>query len=276
LFAVASSSAVSVDFGLFGPGSVAWRLHREPAMLVGGLRALIVQALHPLAIAAVADHSDYKSDVWGRYARTSNYVVTTIFGTRRQAEALGARVRAIHRPIRGVDRVTGRPYAADDPVLLLWIHSTLVESFLAAYRRFVAPLRPGDADRYVEEMVRQAELVGLRPGEVPATEADNQAFIESCRPKLVATRHSMEALDTVLHPPLAPWRRPYWWAAGQAAISVLPDYAVELYGIRRNLAAEAAVRPLVSAGSGFARRFLEPPPVLREARRRSEAAGLSF
>jgi uncharacterized protein (DUF2236 family) len=273
---LASSSAVSVDFGLFGPDSVAWRLHREPAMLVGGLRALIVQALHPLAIAAVADHSDYKSDVWGRYARTSNYVVTTIFGTRRQAEALGARVRAIHRPIRGVDSVTGRTYAADDPVLLLWIHATLVESFLAAYRRFVAPLRPADADHYVQEMVRQAELVGLRSGEVPATEADNQAFIDSCRQILVATRHSMEALDTVLHPPLPAWRRPYWWAAGQATISVLPRYAVELYGIRRNVAAEAAVRPLVSAGSSFARRFLKPPPVLREARRRSEAAGLSF
>src|SRR5437667_234343 len=91
---------------------MAWRLHREPAMLVGGLRALIVQALHPLAIAAVVDHSDYKKDVWGRYARTSNYVVTTIFGSTRQAQALGSRVQAIHRPIRGVDRVTGRPYAA--------------------------------------------------------------------------------------------------------------------------------------------------------------------
>jgi uncharacterized protein (DUF2236 family) len=273
---VASSSAVSVDFGLFGPGSVAWRLHREPAMLVGGLRALIVQALHPLAIAAVADHSDYKSDVWGRYARTSNYVVTTIFGSRRQAEALGARVRAIHRPIRGVDSVTGQPYSADDPVLLLWIHATLVESFLAAYRRFVGPLRPEEADGYVEEMVRQAELVGLRAAEVPATEAANRAFIDSCRPRMVATRHSLEALDTVLHPPLPPWRRPYWWAAGQAAISLLPEYAVELYEIRRNPAAEAAVRPLVSSGSRFARRFLKAPPVLREARRRSQAAGRPF
>ena len=273
---MATSSAVPVDLGLFGPGSVAWRLHREPAMLVGGLRALIVQALHPLAIAAVADHSDYKSDVWGRYARTSNYVVTTIFGSRRQAEALGARVRAIHRPIRGVDRVTGRPYAADDPVLLLWIHATLVESFLAAYRRFVGPVSRAHADRYVEEMVRQAELVGLREADVPATEAGNQAFTDSCRPVLVATRHSFEALDTVLHPPLPPWRRPYWWAAGQATISLLPEYAVELYGIKRNRAAEAAVRPLVSSGSSFARRFLKPPPVLREARRRAEAAGLTF
>ncbi|MDQ6743453.1 MAG: DUF2236 domain-containing protein, partial [Candidatus Dormibacteraeota bacterium] len=231
---MAYSSPVGIDFGLFGPGSTAWRMHREPAMLVGGLRALIVQALHPLAIAAVADHSDYRSDVWGRYARTSNYVVTTIFGSTRQARALGTRVRAIHRPIHGLDRVTGQPYAADDPVLLLWIHATLVESFLAAYRRFVGPLEVGEADRYVAEMISQAELVGLGAGEVPSTEAGNQAFIESCRPLMIATRHSLEALDTVLHPPLPPWRRPVWWVAGQAAISVLPDYAVELYGIRRN------------------------------------------
>jgi uncharacterized protein (DUF2236 family) len=273
---VAYSSPVGIDFGLFGPGSMAWRMHREPAMLVGGLRALIVQALHPLAIAAVADHSDYRSDVWGRYARTSNYVVTTIFGSTRQARALGTRVRAIHRPIHGVDRVTGMPYAADDPVLLLWIHATLVESFLAAYRRFVGPLEVGEADRYVAEMISQAELVGLSAGEVPSTEAGNQAFIESCRPLMIATRHSLEALDTVLHPPLPPWRRPVWWVAGQAAISVLPDYAVELYGIRRNRPAEAAVRPLVSSGSQFARRFLKPPPVLQEARRRSAAAGLAL
>jgi uncharacterized protein (DUF2236 family) len=271
---LASISSADIDHGLFGPGSMAWQVHREPAMLVGGLRALIVQALHPLAIAAVADHSDYKSDVWGRYARTSNYVVTTIFGTTRQAQALGARVRAIHRPIRGVDRVTGQPYAADDPVLLLWIHSTLVESFLAAYRRFVRPLREDEADRYVGELVRQAELVGLRAEEVPSSESRNQAFIDSCRPQLIATRHSLEALDTVLHPPLPPWRRPVWWVAGQAAVSVLPDYAVDLYGIRRNRAAEAAVRPLVSSGSEFARRFLKPPPVLQEARRRSAAVGL--
>lgn len=265
-----------VDLGLFGPGSVAWRLHREPALVVGGLRALMVQALHPLAMAAVADHSDYKSDVWGRYARTSNYVVTTIFGTTRQAEALGARVRAVHRPMRGVDKVTGLPYAADDPELLLWIHATLVESFLAAYCRFVRPLGRSEADRYTAEMVRQAELVGLRADQVPATERDNQAFIDGRRPMLVVTRHSLEAVDTVLHPPLPAWRRPFWWAAGQAAISLMPDYALALYGIRRNPAAEAAVRPVVTNGSRISQRLLSPPPVLRQARARAEAAGLAF
>src|SRR5207302_4158096 len=133
--------------------------------------------------------------VWARYDRTTNYVVTTIFGTTRQALAAGARVRAVHAPIRGVDRVTGLPYEADDPVLLLWIHATLVDGFLSAYRRFVRPLGHADGDRYVAEMVRQAELVGLRPEQVPATEHGNNEFIQSCRPMLRVTRASLEAVD---------------------------------------------------------------------------------
>jgi uncharacterized protein (DUF2236 family) len=269
-------TASTPDLGLFGPGSVTWRLHKEPALLVGGLRALMVQALHPLAIAAVADHSDYRSDVWGRYARTTNYVATTVFGTTRQAEALGARVREVHRPIRGVDRVTGQPYSADDPVLLLWIHATLVESFLAAYRRFVRPLSEADGDRYVAEMVRQALLVGLTAAEVPATAAGNRRFIESLDPELRVSRPALEAVDTVLHPPLPAWRRPFWWIAGQAAISLMPDGALRLLGMRRAPLAEAAVRPLVRHGAALSRRTLRPPPVLVQARRRAEAAGLRF
>ena len=259
----------AVDLGLFGPDSMAWRLHSEPALLVGGLRALMVQALHPLAIAAVVDHSDYKNDVWGRYARTSNYVVTTIFGTTRQAQALGARVRAIHRPIRGVDRVTGLQYRADDPALLLWIHATLVESFLAAYRRFVGRLAQPEADRYVAELVRQAELVGLEEVDVPTTEREIQRFIDSCRPMLLATWAAREALHTVLHPPLPPWRRPMWWVTGQAALSIMPHYAFDLYGLRSNRVVEELIRPLVRSGSRLARRFLRPPPVIQQAWRKA-------
>jgi uncharacterized protein (DUF2236 family) len=266
----------AVDFGLFGPGSAAWHLHKEPGLLIGGLRALMLQALHPLAIAAVEHHSDYRNDVWGRFNRTSNYVVTTVFGTTEEARRLGRRVRAIHRPIHGIDGVTGLPYAADDPVLLLWIHTTLVESFVLSYQRFVAPLGQAVRDRYVAEMVRQAELVGLRAEDVPAGWAANFRFIESQRPMLQRTRTAMEALDTVLNPPLSPHRRPGWWALGQCAISLLPDYAVEMYGLRRNSAAETALRPLVAAGAKLSARLLPPHPVLLEARRRTQAAGATF
>ena len=183
------------DFGLFGPGSVAWRLHAEPGLLIGGLRALMYQALHPLAIAAVEQHSDYKRDVWGRFNRTSDYVMTTVFGTTEQAERLGRRVRAVHRPIRGVDLVTGLAYSADDPELLLWIHTTLVESFALAYQRFVRPLGRAELDGYTREMVRQAELVGLPAGQVPDSWAANYRFIESQRPML---RHIAPCIMSVV------------------------------------------------------------------------------
>jgi uncharacterized protein (DUF2236 family) len=265
-----------VDFGLFGPGSVAWQLHKEPGLLIGGLRALMLQALHPLAIAAVEQHSDYKKDVWGRFNRTSNYVVTTVFGTAEEANAVGRRVRAIHKPIHGIDRVTGLPYAADDPVLLLWIHTTLVESFALSYERFVAPLGAALKDAYIGEMVRQAELVGLQAEDVPATWAQNFRFVESQRPMLQTTRTAVEALDTVLNPPLPPHRRPGWWALGQCAISLLPEHAVELYDLRRHTAAEAALRPLVAAGARLSARLLPPHPMLLQAQRRAAAAGVRF
>jgi uncharacterized protein (DUF2236 family) len=275
---MSGTSAAGVDFGLFGPGSVAWRLHREPALLVGGLRALMLQALHPLAIAAVADHSDYRADVWGRYARTTNYVVTTIFGTTRQAEALGARVREVHRPIRGVDKVTGRPYSADDPDLLLWIHATLVESFLGSYRRFVRPLGVDDADRYVAEMVRQATLVGLPADDVPATEAANRRLIDSFRSELTVTRPAVQAVDTVLHPPLSRWRRPLWWVAGEAALALMPDHALEMLAMRRNRPAEAVAELMVRYGAARGARLLQSraPAVVVQAREHAEAAGLRF
>jgi uncharacterized protein (DUF2236 family) len=273
---MAAIAGAEIDFGLFGPGSIAWQLHKEPGLLIGGLRALMLQALHPLAIAAVEQHSDYKNDVWGRFNRTSNYVVTTIFGTTDAAHAIGRRVRAIHKPIHGIDRVTGLPYAADDPVLLLWIHTTLVESFVLSYERFVAPLSTAVRDGYVAEMVRQAELVGLRAEDVPSSWAANFRFIESQRPMLQSTQTSLEALDTVLNPPLPPHRRPGWWALGQCAISLLPDYAIELYGMRRNSAAESALRPFVAAGAKLSARLLPPHPVLLEAQRRSATAGQRF
>lgn len=253
---------------------MAWHLHREPALLIGGLRALMYQALHPLAIAAIVRHSDYKKDVWGRFSRTSNYVVTTVFGSSAAAEEAGRRVREIHKTIRGIDDVTSLPYSADDPVLLLWVHATLVESFLLSYLRFVGPLSAAEQDAYVGEMVRQAQLVGLHRDDVPSTVAANAAFIESCQPILQVTQASRDALETVLRPPLPALRRPGWWVAGRAAISLLPKRSLEMYGIRRLPPVDAAVRPLVSAGSQLAARFQAPPPLLAAARLKAAAAGV--
>jgi uncharacterized protein (DUF2236 family) len=248
-------------------------LHGHPALLAGGLRALIVQALHPLAIAAVAQHSDYRSDVWGRFDRTSSYVVNTIYGDTATAREEGRRVRAVHRRIRGTDPVTGLDYSADDPELLLWIHCTLVDSFLAAHQRYVGGLSRLDADRYVAEMVRQAELVGLRAGDVPGNAAGNSAFIEGQRPMLQLTRPAQEALETVIHPPLPAHRRPYWWTASNAALALLPRWALDLYGLPRRPLLGFALRPFVAVASRVMSRTGKPPPALAEARRMARAAG---
>ena len=124
------------DAGIFGPDSVAWRLHADPAMLVGGLRALLVQALEPRAMAAVDQHSKFREDPWGRLERTTNFVVSTTYGDTAAAEAAAGIVRKVHERIHGTDPVTGLPYSGSDPDLLLWIHAVEVESFLLAYRTY--------------------------------------------------------------------------------------------------------------------------------------------
>lgn len=267
---------VAQDLGLFGPESIAWRLHRHPALLLGGLRALMVQALHPLAMAAVAQFSDYRNDVWGRYSRTTMYVVTTIFGSTRQARAAGARVRAVHAPMRGVDEVTGLSYRADDPELLLWVHVALVESFVLAYERYVAPLTAAERDQYVGEMVRQAELVGIPEEMVPPTWGAMEAFIEGMRPQLRVSQETRDAFDVVLHPPLPRWKRAGWRVIAEGAVTLLPDYARALYGLRRHRARWAVMRPLVRVGSALAKRRGRPPLVIRDAILRARAAGYDY
>ena len=164
-----TGTIAAMDEGLFGPASVCWHLHADPVMLIGGLRALMVQALEPRAMAAVDQHSKYRTDPWGRLERTTEFVMTTTYGDTTSAEAAAARVRKVHERIRGVDPVTCRPYAGNDPDLLLWIHAVEVDSFLGAYRTYAGRVSNRDADRYVVEMGRVAEMVELPPGMAPTT-----------------------------------------------------------------------------------------------------------
>jgi len=263
----------TVDLGLFGPRSVAWRLHRHPAMLIGGLRALMVQALHPLAMAGVANHSNYRHDVWGRFNRSAAYVSTTVFGDTPTAEAAGRKVRAVHRSIHGIDSVTGRPYAADAPELLLWVHACLVDSFIAAYRRFVAPLSEADADRYLAEMVRQAALAATPPEIVPTTERALRAYLSSMERELLVTEAAREGLEILLSPPDPPW---HWPVAIRGALAIMPARHLQLYGVRPNPAVSAAVTPMIWCGSRLIPHIAGPPPVLVDARRRAARAGLRF
>ena len=261
----------SADHGLFGPGSVTWRVHADPSMLVGGLRALLVQALHPHAMAGVDQHSDYREDQWGRLRQTSDYVLTTTFGTTEQAREYGARVRRVHEFVRGVDPVTGQEYSAADPEVLLWVHNVEVHSFLLAYRRYGGRLSSADADRYVAEMVQVAELVGIPTGDVPSTHEALSAWLVERRPALVVSQAARAAMQAVLHPPMPLPLRPLWAIPARAAVAILPRHVRELYGLPWQPPVDAMVRVSV-AGLFRALNLVVPsPPHVREARARVEA-----
>src|SRR6201996_3523443 len=170
------------DDGLFGPASVTWRVSADLASPVAGLRSLLMQALHPLAMAGVDQHSGWRRDPIGRLAATTAYLTTVTFGERAAARQAAARVRRIHDHVRGTDAVTGRPYAAGDPALLLWVHAALVDSVLAAGTLVGTALSAADSDRYVEEMVAAAELVGVPGPLVPASVAELERYVASVRP----------------------------------------------------------------------------------------------
>jgi uncharacterized protein (DUF2236 family) len=261
---------MSGDAGLFGPDSVAWRIHADPVMLVGGLRALLVQALEPRAMAAVDQHSAFREDPWGRLERTTHFVVATTYGDTPAAAAAAARVRGVHSHIHGVDPVTGEAYAANDPDLLLWIHAVEVESFLLAYRTYAGRISPADGDRYVAEMVRVAEMVELPPGRAPRTEGELRDYLRSVR-GLRATPAAFEGLRMVLFPPLDLRYRPLWAIPTTAAIAILPSYARRLYRIPWFPPAAVPVRTAVFALSRVLNLVTPTPPSLQAARERVAA-----
>jgi len=255
---------VSTDVGLFGPNSVTWRVHGDPTMLLGGLRSLFVQALHPLAMAGVAQHSGFKEDPWGRLFRTADYVGVVAFGTTVQAERAGARVRGIHRGLSGIEPESGQAYRVDDPDLLRWVHCAEVESFFSTYRRAGGLLRDGDADRYYREQVRAAELVGLDAATVPATESDMADYFSAMRPSMRVTAPAREALWFVHVPPMhiAAWpTRPAWAGIAALSFALQPRWARRLYrapGLPlTDIAASAAVQ-------AFRRTTMLVPAALRD------------
>lgn len=221
------------DDGLFGPGSVVWRVNRDRSFPLAGMRSLMIQALHPLAMAGVAQHSTWRQDPFGRLAATSGYVLTTTYGDTASALAAAEWVRKIHRHVRGTDPETGLPYSAEDPDLLLWVHAGMVESIVTVVQRYGRPLSDADADRYVAEMVRFAEIVGVPAAEVPTTVSSLRAYIDSVALRQ-ATAAAKDAIGIVIHPPdLDVELRDLWNDLAQVAIGTLPDWAREMYGFAR-------------------------------------------
>jgi uncharacterized protein (DUF2236 family) len=257
------------DDGVFGPRSVVWRVHRDRSFLLAGVRSLLMQALHPLAMAGVAQHSNWRSDPFGRIAATSAYMFTVTYGSRAAANAAAARVRAVHRHVQGIDDVTGLPYRADDPALLLWVHVAMVESIVTIVKMYGSQLDAAAADRYVAEMVPFAELVGVPAAQVPASVAALREFIGSV-PLLRETPAASEAMAVVLDPPeLDAELRELWRDLGQVAVGTLPDWARSMYGYKApppELLEREPVRQLLGV-LDFA---FESQPGVIEARRRIE------
>jgi uncharacterized protein (DUF2236 family) len=190
-----------------------------------------MQALHPLAMAGVDQHSGWRRDPVGRLAATSAYLATVTFGERAVAEQAAARVRRIHDHVRGVDAVTGRRYAASDPPLLLWVHAAQVDSVLAAGSLVGTALSAADSDRYVEEMMAAAELVGVPRPLIPASVAELERYVASVRPGLSCTPAARESMAYLLDPPgLDEEIAGFWQDVRDAAIAVLPEWARQMYG----------------------------------------------
>ncbi len=217
--------------GYFGPGSVAWRVSGDLSAPIAGLRALLIQALHPLAMAGVDQHSDWRSDPVGRLAATSAYLATVYYGERAAADRVAARVRRIHERVTGVDPETGQAYAASDPSLLLWVHAALVDSGIAGCALFGAELSPAEADDYVEEMTAAAVIVGIPAHLVPSTAGALTRYLESMRPELRVSIAARESMAYLLDPSgLDEEVAEIWQDIREAAVVSLPAWARELYG----------------------------------------------
>ena len=200
------------------------RVHADASMFVGGLRALLLQSLHPLAMAGVAQHSDYRGDPWGRLQRTSTFLATTTFGTATDAQRAVDRVRGIHRRVSGV-APDGRPYAAGDPHLLEWVHIAEIDSFLLAHQLYGAhPLDQTGRDGYVADTARVATALGVV--DPPRTERELAERIDAFRPELTSTQSAREAARyLLLTPPLPVVARAPYGLLAATSVAMLPPWA---------------------------------------------------
>jgi uncharacterized protein (DUF2236 family) len=255
--------------GFFGPDSVTWRVHADPTFSVGGLRALLLQALHPVAMDGVARFSGgFREAPWPRLVRTAAYVDTLTFGTRTEAVRAVARVRGIHRRLAGTEATTGRAYRADDPDLLLWVHCCEVDSLLTVARRAGVPMTADDADRYVAEQVTAAALIGVEPADVPDSVAALAAYFESMRPSLAVTPAARNAYRLIVLPPMPAWVRyltpaqPAWGGLATLAVALLPQWARRMYSLPGLGLTDAAATPALKA---FRQAMLRLPQRVRRS-----------
>jgi uncharacterized protein (DUF2236 family) len=226
--------------GYFAPESVIRRVGNSPLVpLLGGGPAVLLQVAHPLVAVGVVHHSDYRDDLWRRLLRTLQALYLIVYGSTEEAERAGEAVRAVHAHVSGRTRAqlgpfpAGTPYAASDPDLMLWVHATLVETSLAAYRRFVGRLAPDEEDAYYREMALVARVFGLPSSAIPATLADFREYLRArlAGPEICVTPPAREVATVILQAPLPAPLRLLAPAHRLATAALLPARLREEYGL---------------------------------------------
>ena len=262
--------------GLFGPGSMSWRIDRELVVLAGGSCALLMQAAHPVVAAGVVEHSTFATDPFGRLMRTLESSFDVVFGSRSTAEAAIRRVNAIHRSVKGrmPDGVT--PYTALDPAALLWVHATLVDTALRVYGRFVAALSTAEEQAYYEESSRVALMLGVPEEQLPSRIGELQAWMTDriADGTIRVTPGARRIAETVLYP-LSVVPRVAWDAAHLISLSTLPAQLRRQYGIGWSPGRERGVELIARAIRGSLRLLpsaLRHAPQARAASRRMDQA----
>ena len=239
------------DPGLFGPDSMVWRVHAElPSMLIGGISALMLQTLHPLAMAGVDQHSDFREEPFARLSNTSVFIALTSFGSEAGATEAIERVRQVHTRVRGVAD-DGRAYSAGSPDLLTWVHVALVHSFLSGYQRYSgSPLTRPQRDRYFDEYALVADRLGAR--DVPRSGKEVGAYLQAMRPQLRATPAALETVEFLMRPPgQSTAERLLYPILASACVDLLPAWARRELGItpQRRLQSEIVRRAASAVGA---------------------------
>lgn len=239
------------------PESVTWKIHLDRSMWVAGVRALMLQALHPVAMQGVWQRSDFRSDPTGRLLRTAHFVAVTTYGSFTEADALGERIRRVHRALSFTDPGTGHRHSVDQHDLLVWVHCAEISSYLETAHRAGVALTAAEMDRYVDEQARTAAYVGLALGDVPRSVADLRRYLIGMRPGLRVTSEARQTVRFLLWPAipehlswLAPLK-PLWFPVGALSYATLPAWARRAYGTLPEMpggdaAATAALRALRS------------------------------
>lgn len=271
------------DPGLFGPGSMTWRVNREGVLLLGGGAAIILQVAHPLVGAGVVEHSTYRTDPWGRLYRTLDLTTTIVFGDTEAAAGASERLRNVHRRVNGTTREpggrypAGTPYDANDPELAMWVHATLVDTSLLVYTRYVGELSIAEKQRYYEEQMTLGEQFGVPRDSQPQSFAEfNEYYADMLASDRIAVTAALrDVVDATMRPPLPFVARPLVEALNIATVGMLPAKLREELGLAwgpgraRLLAAQRTLlRALVPALPSLARDF----PPARSAARRVRAA----